>query len=74
MDQPRVCPHCGSDPVNKVIYGLPSGPLPPRHITGGCIIGPDGPDWICNTCTHQWQTPDSFRATAWAEYETRNPL
>lgn len=74
MDEPRVCPSCDSDQVDKVVYGLPSRPLQRGEMTGGCIIGPDGPDWLCNACQREWQTPDSFRATAWAEYQTQEPF
>jgi hypothetical protein len=43
------CPNCGSM-MSRIIYGLPSGPPPPHHVTGGCIVGFDSPQFECEVC------------------------
>lgn len=68
----RKCPRCGSSDVSEVIYGLPGHPVPAGKTIGGCLVGPDGADWICGACKHEWQTQDSFRARAWADESARH--
>ena len=43
----KHCPVCGSDSqVQKIAYGLIRNPLPNVH-SGGCMVGPDSPQWYC---------------------------
>ena len=67
MDEPLTCPKCGGHEIDTVVYGFPAWPMRPGTVTGGCVVTPEGPDLICSSCSHEWQTPDSFRARAWAE-------
>ena len=43
------CHRCGQI-MSRIIYGLPSGPPPPHHVTGGCIVGFDSPQFVCLPC------------------------
>jgi len=43
----KHCPICGSDSqVQEIAYGLIRKPLPNVH-RGGCMVGPDSPQWYC---------------------------
>ncbi len=44
------CPRCHQT-MSRVIYGLPSEPSPPHHILGGCIVGPNNPEFECQLCS-----------------------
>lgn len=66
-DEHQLCPRCGSHEVDTVVYGMPTYPLQPGTVTGGCLITPYGLDRICRNCEHAWQTPNSARARAWDE-------
>lgn len=65
---PSACPNCDGTDIKEVIYGEPTGPASPGTTHGGCVVTPEGPDWICTACAHEWQTANSFRAGVWAEY------
>ena len=58
-DRPdRLCPACGSQ-GSRIQYGLPAGPPGPGVVLGGCIISPDNPDFLCETCRASWRvSPD----------------
>lgn len=67
-DEPQICPRCGSDDIDAVIYGEPIYPLQQGTVAGGCLVTPDGPDCICRSCQHEWQVLTSFRARISAEH------
>ena len=55
------CPRCGSEDVLPIVYGYP-GPeldeesLAGRVVLGGCLVGPDSPEFHCKVCEHDWRT------------------
>lgn len=49
IDSFPTCPTCRQR-MSKVIYGMTAEPPPPHHVLGGCIIGPDAPDFHCENC------------------------
>jgi hypothetical protein len=34
----------------KAIYGMMMGEPPAGHISKGCVVSGDDPDWICPKC------------------------
>jgi hypothetical protein len=34
----------------KTIYGMMMGEPPAGHVSMGCIVGVDDPEWICPKC------------------------
>ena len=36
--------------MERVIYGMPSGPTPPFHVEGGCLVDPGNPKFLCPVC------------------------
>ena len=45
-----TCPRCRQR-MSRVRYGLPDGPPPAFTVDGGCIIGPDMPQFVCTFCS-----------------------
>lgn len=50
-----ACPACGSREVVEIIYGLPDIDLWEAQVRGevalgGCIVGPESPDYECRGC------------------------
>ena len=58
---PPRCPSCGSEHVDRFVYGLVSGPPDPADhvLLGGCIILPGQPDFHCTGCGNEWAADDS---------------
>ena len=48
------CPTCGTR-RSRIQYGLPAGPPAPGVVLGGCLIGPDNPDYLCEVCGASWR-------------------
>lgn len=53
------CPQCGSRRVLPIAYGLPGPELQRladqgRVALGGCVVGPDSPQWRCGSCGHSF--------------------
>lgn len=49
------CPACGSRKVINIIYGLPGRELMDAElraevVLGGCIVGPESPEFECRAC------------------------
>jgi hypothetical protein len=54
-----ICPRCGSRDVLPIVYGLPGPELTEESIAGrvalgGCLVGPESPDRMCQNCRHKW--------------------
>lgn len=47
----ELCPKCG-DPALPIIYGLPTPSAldDPEFYSGGCMVGPENPEWACRDC------------------------
>jgi hypothetical protein len=45
----KNCDECGSRML-KAIYGMMMGEPPAGHISMGCVVSGDDPDWICPKC------------------------
>jgi hypothetical protein len=50
-----LCPSCGARDTVRILYGYPTvdmGRAEERGeiILGGCVIGPESPDYECGTC------------------------
>jgi hypothetical protein len=45
----KNCDNCGSRML-KTIYGMMMGEPPAGHVSMGCIVGVDDPEWICPKC------------------------
>lgn len=60
--KPRKCPSCGHKPFGSILWGMPgmgekmrADVEAGRVVIGGCLIGPDDPDWQCAKCgTAMW--------------------
>lgn len=53
-----VCPHCGSDWVMPIVYGLPGDELLEMATQGyvalgGCTVDGSESMWSCNCCHHE---------------------
>jgi hypothetical protein len=51
----RRCPRCGQLGALPVVYGLPDGgamdlAAEGKLILGGCVLGTDDPDLLCQAC------------------------
>jgi hypothetical protein len=51
----RRCPACGSGDAVRIAYGYPSlelGQAAERGevVLGGCLVGPESPDYECRRC------------------------
>jgi hypothetical protein len=49
------CPACGSRDAVQIIYGLPGrelmdAELRGKVVLGGCIVGPESPEYECRAC------------------------
>jgi hypothetical protein len=49
------CPNCGARDAVRILYGYPSHEMGQAEkrgeiILGGCVIGPESPDYECGTC------------------------
>lgn len=60
----RRCPECGELGALPVVYGLPDITATDladegKVILGGCMVGPDDPDWLCLPCA---KGPDQLTA------------
>ena len=49
------CPACGSTDAVEIVYGLPGGDLAEAAdrgdvVLGGCMVGPESPDYECRSC------------------------
>ena len=49
------CPHCGSPDAVRISYGLPTveafeASERGDFVLGGCVIGPESPDYECGSC------------------------
>jgi hypothetical protein len=54
-DISQPCPRCGSTDAVEIIYGDPDVELGEAArrgevVLGGCVIGPESPDYECRTC------------------------
>ena len=54
------CPRCGSEDVLPIVYGYPGPDLVEESIAGkvklgGCLVGPDSPEFHCEACAHEWR-------------------
>jgi hypothetical protein len=54
-----LCPHCKSDDVIEIVYGLPAevtveSALRGEIHLGGCVIEEDSPNLYCKSCDHNW--------------------
>jgi hypothetical protein len=46
-----VCPYCArTDQIYEYQYGLTKEAPPPGMIPGGCVRGPDSPEYKCLAC------------------------
>jgi hypothetical protein len=57
METSTTCPRCGSQDVVQIVYGMPGPELVEesaagRVALGGCMVGPDSPDSLCQNCRH----------------------
>lgn len=62
------CPHCGSDQVAEIVYGLPSADIldegaQGRVVLGGCSVSTDDPTHACRACGSEWTASDDPRST-----------
>ena len=48
------CPNCPSTEVWPILWGMPNGRPPPRHVVGGCYVTDDDPRWECQACQHRF--------------------
>ena len=64
---PEGCPKCGSDKLQKVVFGIPTEN---EKLLGRCrmaiFLGCDAdlvnlPHWYCKKCKHGWQDKNDFR-------------
>jgi hypothetical protein len=49
------CPTCGSTDVVRIVYGYPSAELWKEEqrgelVLGGCLVGPESPEYECRSC------------------------
>ncbi len=63
LRKPTHCPHCTSDRVLRIFYGLPGKEAwdiihRGEAVAGGCSMSPGQPDWQCERCRHQWFDAD----------------
>ena len=54
------CPRCGSEDVLPIVYGYPGPELFEESLAGqvrlgGCMVGPDSPEFHCEVCDHEWR-------------------
>ncbi len=54
------CPFCDGSDLAEIVYGLPEESLREAAARGevqlgGCIVGPDNPDWHCRSCGKRWR-------------------
>lgn len=56
------CPECGSENVQKIVYGLPYSMehWPADHAVGGCLVSGDDPTRRCGECRHEWGRPQQW--------------
>ena len=64
MEDARRCPRCHSDEVLPIAYGMPSPEMVEesavgRVALGGCLVGPESPDWRCMLCGHEWRAEEA---------------
>jgi len=57
--KPRTCPHCGSERVARIVYGLPAPDFFEHHdeekvVLGGCVVTGSDPEWHCKECGEEW--------------------
>jgi hypothetical protein len=62
MRNEKRCPRCGAEDVVKIVYGLPTRVTMEdlyagKVALGGCMISPDSPDYVCDSCGHEWRGP-----------------
>ena len=62
----RRCPRCGSAESTRILYGLPTheafeAAQRGEISLGGCIVGPESPDYECRGCggALPWPAPDA---------------
>ena len=67
----RPCPRCRSTDAVRIVYGYPSLPLGEAAergevVLGGCLWGPESPDYECRSCGSAlpWVAEDAERATS----------
>jgi DNA-directed RNA polymerase subunit RPC12/RpoP len=60
-----TCPKCGSKAIARIVYGYPlldekmEKDLKEGKIKlGGCCLWEGNPDYHCNTCGHEFKSPD----------------
>jgi rRNA maturation endonuclease Nob1 len=56
----KRCPRCGSKHIVPIEYGYPSREMFEdarygRIVLGGCLVTPDSPDHLCDSCGHEWR-------------------
>jgi hypothetical protein len=63
IPRPTDCPHCHSQCVAEILYGLPAdiqslqADLDAGQLyLGGCFFSEDSPQWRCVACGHKWGT------------------
>lgn len=57
---PRRCPNCEAVAGVMILRGYPSQEANEAIMAGtvdhrGCLVGPDGNDWMCRVCGHEWR-------------------
>lgn len=58
-DKPAPCPHCGSEQVIPIVYGMPGAELGAAWERGevelgGCVVSGNDPERHCRECWTQW--------------------
>ncbi len=64
METSTTCPRCDSRDVLPIVYGLPGPELTEESLAGkvalgGCVIWPESPDWLCQSCGHDWRADEA---------------
>lgn len=61
-----LCEHCDQGGVvRRIVYGLPSpeamNDRNRDYVFGGCCVGPDSPEWMCETCGRTYHFERGWR-------------
>ena len=59
MKTNTTCPRCGAQDVLPIVYGYPGPELTEASMAGkvalgGCVLGSNPPDRLCQSCRHRW--------------------
>ena len=55
-----TCPRCGSEEIFPIAYGAPTLEMVEESLAGwvdwgGCVAGPEAPEWGCVACGYDWR-------------------